>query len=205
MTLTYVAFENTVLMSGNLSKVEQVCSYKWTTVGHLRSHKSASDVFCPIPSVPDKKETKKKRHRGKKLQRSACYKRSPVRWMPSGRMMRDLKGSGSEEGKEGLEGDPGGTMPKVTRKNAVRRATKTPDSTHSIRSAVEDYRYVFHLLFINEKCMGEFALLGVYRLRYYRASEFQELKTRFNSTKLIPASSAKIPKPLPDSNKRNTL
>lgn len=38
-------------------------------------------------------------------------------------MMWNLKGT--EEGKEGLEGDPEGTMPKVTRKNVVRRATKT--------------------------------------------------------------------------------
>ena len=36
---------------------------------------------------------------------------------------------GTEEGTEGLEGDPGGTMPKVTRKNAVRRATKTHEFT----------------------------------------------------------------------------
>lgn len=42
--------------------------------------------------------------------------------MPTGRVRWDLRET--EKGKEGLEKDPGGTMPKVTRKNAVRRATK---------------------------------------------------------------------------------
>lgn len=45
--------------------------------------------------------------------------------MPSGRMTRDVKENGPGEGKRGTrEEDPEGTMLKVTRKNAVRRATK---------------------------------------------------------------------------------
>jgi len=46
-------------------------------------------------------------------------------------MTWDLKET--EEGKEGLEGDPEGTMPKVTWKNVVRRATKTNRFTLSLR------------------------------------------------------------------------
>jgi len=45
-------------------------------------------------------------------------------------MTWDLKET--EEGKEGLEGDPEGTMPKVTWKNVVRRATKTNRFTLSL-------------------------------------------------------------------------
>lgn len=49
--------------------------------------------------------------------------------MPTGRVRWDLRET--EKGKEGLEKDPEGTMPKVTRKNAVRRATKRHGFTSS--------------------------------------------------------------------------
>lgn len=113
-------------MAISLSKVEQVRSHKWmwTTVGHRWGYKSAGDVFCLYRRYrTEKGEEEKRRRRSKKLQRSACYKRSPVKQTPSSRMTWDLKGT--EEGKEGQEGDSEGTMPKVTRKNVVRRATKT--------------------------------------------------------------------------------
>ncbi|TGZ55389.1 hypothetical protein DBV15_08557 [Temnothorax longispinosus] len=101
-----------------LAKVGQVHSHKWTwtTVGHRWGYKSAGDVFCLYRRYwIEKGEEEKKRRRNKKLQHSACYKRTPVRQTPSRRMTWGLKGT--KEGKEGLEGDPEGTMPKVTRKN----------------------------------------------------------------------------------------
>lgn len=116
-------------MAVGVAKVERVRSHKWTwtTVGHRWGYKSAGDIFCLYRRYrTEKGEKEKKRRRSKKLQRSACYKRSPVRRTPSNRMTWDLK---TEEGKEGLEGDPEGTMPKVTWKNVVRRATKTNELT----------------------------------------------------------------------------
>jgi len=87
--------------------------------------------FLSVSEVPDRKRRRrKKRRRNKKLQRSACYKRSSVRRTPSNRKMWNLKGT--EERREGLEGDPEGTMPKVTWKNVVRRATKTNGLTLSV-------------------------------------------------------------------------